>query len=210
MPMRYANEDDVLAQLRMTAADPQYARLVRLENGLCDTFDHKVGTSFGVAPVAETRTILIGIYSPAPYLFGSDRYSSPRLILPTPIRSVTAIETGGDWNGTVWVGGQALTTDAYRLTNETDQGFYAIDLHAGTWAGVVRVTGVWGDQATLTVPDDVREALTFVTVDEYRTRQMSPADLSGPDGITVGTRNPWRFEIVKAAIDRHSVVQVLV
>ncbi|MDQ3222151.1 MAG: hypothetical protein M3Q75_01555, partial [Gemmatimonadota bacterium] len=151
MPMRYANEDDVLAQLRMTAADPQYTRLVRLENGLCDTFDHKVGTSFGVAPVAETRTVEahwswyptwerdIAVYP-----------SSSYLVLDTPIRSVTAIETSGDWNGVTWSGGTTLLADEYRLTNETDQGFYGIDGWPFTWAGVVRITGVWGDQATLT------------------------------------------------------------
>ncbi len=217
MPMRYANEDDVLAQLRMTSADTQYARLVRLENGLCDTFDHKVGTSFGVAPVAETRNASVVSSSPALYpfgnpydIFGSVLYGTNRLILDTPIRSVTTIEIGGTWGGSAWTDGTALISDEYWLSNETEQGYYAIDLGYGSWVGVVRITGVWGDQATLTVPDDVREALTFITVDEFRTRNASPADLSGPDGITVGTRNPWRFEIVKAAIDRHSVVQVLV
>ena len=218
MPMRYANEDDVLNQLRKTADDAEYARLVRLENGLCDMLDHKTGTSFGTAPVAETRSVSlefgVGVgygYSPSPvYYWTPLRGGSHRLVLDTPLRSLTGIETGGTWNGATWDDGTALTTDEYRLTNQTDQGSYAIDLVSGTWGGVVRITGIWGDQATETVPDDVREAMTFLTINEWHQRNASPFGQIGPDGILVTPRNPWGFEVVKAAIDRHRVVEVLV
>lgn len=217
MPMRYANEADVLDQLRLEDTSDEYDRLVRLENGLCDLFDHKIGRSFGVAPVAEMRTI--GVYHGGvnidnywgiPLSYTSWFGHSPRLVLDVPLRSLTGIETGGTWNGTGWDDGTALAADEYRLTNGTNQGYYAIDLISGTWSGVVRITGVWGDQDTQAVPDDVREALTFLTVHEWHQSNGSTAGLIGPDGLTVPTRNPWAFERVKTAIDRHALVQVMV
>jgi hypothetical protein len=217
MPMRYANEDDVLALLDLDSGSDEYDALVRLENGLADMFDHKVGTAFGTAPVAELRSVAVlhgggGWFYPEYYglPIWSTSPASYRLIIDTPIRSVTGIVTGGTWNGTTWDDGTTLTADEYRLTNHTNQGYYAIDLTAGTWSGVVRITGIWADQVALDVPDDVRQAMTFLTVNEWHTDHASPAGYIGPDGIMVSPRNPWAFEKVKAAIDRHTVVGLLV
>lgn len=216
MPFRYANEDDVTAGIEADAAESgiDMEAVYRLENGLCDVFDHKIGRSFGTAAVAEMRTVWVG-NTIAPYFWPID-YAywglrpSDRIILNVPLRSLTGIETGGTWNGTDWDDGTALDADDYRLTEHTNQGFYAIDLVNGTWSGVVRITGIWGDQSDATVPDDVREALTDLTINQWLTRQSSPAGLIGPEGFQVPTRNPWNLELVKAAIDRHRVVQVLV
>lgn len=212
--MRYANEDDVLALLDLTTESDEYDALVRLENGLADVFDHKVGTTFGTEPVAEMRTIgiqpIVATWTPHGVTWHRDWTDSHRLILDIPLRSVTSIVTDGTWNGTTWDDGTTLTADEYRLTNATNQGYYAIDLTAGTWSGVVRITGIWADQVALDVPDDVRQAMTFLTVNEWHTDHASPAGFIGPDGLTITPRNPWAFEKVKAAIDRHSVVQVLV
>lgn len=217
MPMRYATETDVLALTDIETsmdADSEYAQIVRLENALCEVFDHKVGTSFGTSPVAEMRTIWIG-NTAAPYFWpityhGWALTASTRLILDVPLRSLTGIETGGTWNGTGWDDGTALTADDYRLTNETNQGFYAIDLVAGAWSGVVRITGIWADQATLTVPDDVAQALTEITVKEWHRRHMSPAGQIGPEGLAILPGNPWNLDYVKTVIDRYTVVEVLV
>lgn len=204
MPLRYANEPDVLGQLGVTNPGTEYDRLVRLENGLCDTFDHKAGRSFGVAPVAETRDVSAWASGTYPNAFTS------RLILETPIRTVTRIEIDGIWNGIAWTGGSVLAAGDYWLTHHTDEGSYAIDLDSGHWYGTARVTGVWADQPTAGVPDDVREALTFITLDEYRARNASPAGEIGPDGLMVRVRNPWRFELVRTAIERHQITRILV
>ncbi len=202
MPMRYANESDVLGQLGVVNPSADYSRLERLESGLCDTFDHKVGRSFGVAPVAQTRTVSLSVTWSS--------MASPRIILETPIRSVTSITVDGTWNGTAWTGGTVLAADDYLLTNEVDSLFYGIDLGVYGWSSRIRVSGVWGDQSILGIPDDVREALTFITVDEWRTRNASPAGEIGPDGLMVRARNPRRFELVTQAIERHHVARVLV
>lgn len=196
--MRYANLGDVLAQLKL---DPdkhgdRIDRVIRLEAALCQTFDERTGTAFGAPPVAETRTLT--------------GRASPRLILTTALRSVTGIATGGRWDGSQWDGATTLDADRYRLANRTAQGYHAIDLMGGSWYGAVHVTGVWADQLHANVPDDVVEALTFITVETYRQQTASPADQIGPDGMMVQPRNPWAYEQVKAAINRHTVVQVTV
>ena len=224
--MRYANEADVLAQLRMNASDDPEAveRVIRLENGLADTFDHKIGRSFGTAATAETRTIHVGPVAGDWFLFGwpvASWYTpflgttSHHLVLDVPIRSVTSITTGGTWDGSAWDDTTALTADDYLLANETEQGSYAIDHLSGTWGGLVHITGIWGDQAITAatvddVPDDVREAMTFLTIHEYHQESASQAGLIGPDGMAVPARNPWGFERVKSAIDRWRLVEVLV
>lgn len=222
MAMRYANEADVLAQLKLDPEsgddDAAIDRVTALEEGLCLTMDQKLGRSFGTAPVAETRSVVVGPmtgYGWSGPLWPMDLSSftssgSPRLILDVPLRSVTGIETGGTWNGTGWDDGETLTADQYRITNQTNQGFYAIDLVSGTWGGVVRITGIWGDQDTEDVPADIREAMTFVVAETYRMQQASPADQIGPDGMIVNPRNPWKYEFVVQAIDRHQLVKVLV
>lgn len=217
MPMRYAVESDVLSLTDVTNPGDEYDAIVRLENAMCDVFDHKTGTSFGAAPVAEARSVLAGPIGGTWYGFGwpLDYWStttaqSYRLILDMPLRSLTGIETGGTWNGTAWDDGTALTVDEYRLTNHTDQGYYAIDLTAGTWSGVVRITGVWADQVTASVPDDVAQALTEITVKEWHRRHMSPAGQIGPEGLAILPGNPWNLDYIKTVIDRYTVVELLV
>lgn len=216
MPMRYADEEDVLLQLRLTEESDEYDRLVRLENALCEVFDYKTGMAFGEDPNDETRTVAIansasyppfGVRFPYDYGYG---YATPRLVLSVPLRSVTSIEWGGTWNGTTWVGGTALTTADYMLTNRTSQGYYAIDRIGSSWGGSLRITGIWADQMSEDIPLDVVEALTFLTINEWHTDNASPAGQIGPDGMFIPTRNPWNFERVKAALDRHTVVEVLI
>jgi hypothetical protein len=210
--MRYADEAAVFAQLKL---DPvaegdaaAIARVVALEEGLALTLDEKLGTSFGVAPVAETRTVAAppsrGLYE---WTSSSD---ASRLILTTPVRSITGIETGGSWNGTAWINGATMTVDQYRLTHRDRYGlYYAIESVFGSWNGVVRITGVWADQPTAAVPADVREAMTFVTAETYRMQHASPADEIGPDGLAVRPRNPWAYEQVKGVVSRYQTVRVL-
>lgn len=194
--MRYADVDAVLALLQMDDAHDEYNALIDLEEGLCDVLDQKIGRSFGVEPVAETRTVAA--------------CGSPRLVLSTPVRSVTAIVVGGAWDGSAWQGGTTLAADEYRLTNQTRQGFYAIDLTGGTWAGAVRITGVWGDQPTADVPADIREVMNDVTVQEWHRRHASPAGEIGPGELTVRPANPWTLSYVAETVKKYKVTRILV
>lgn len=201
MPMRYAHTDDVLNQLKLSASNPahatQIARLERLENGLCDAFNEKVGTSFGAIPDEETRTV--------------QAVGSPLIALKPNARSVSQVAVGGIWDGAVWADETVLDLgDWIEWRNGPTGNVIAIAANSGVWFGPVRVTGIWDDQPTEVVPADVREALTFITIDEYRVRNASPAGEIGPDGLAIPVRNPWRFTFVRSAIDRHRVRRVKV
>lgn len=190
MPMRYANENDVLTQLGMTRLDAGYARLVRVENGLCNTFDAKTGRSFGVTPVPEWRTV--NVLANGTYAW--------RIVLETPVRRVLAVE----------IDGVEVPDDRYHITNTVRGVSYMINLSAAFWGGDVRIRAIWADQPEFDVPDDVREALTFLTVDTWRLQEASPSGLIGPEGMSVRPRNPWNFETVTTAIERHQVARILV
>lgn len=215
MPMRYANEDDVLALLQMDDSADEYDSVVRLENGLCDVVDHTIGTSFGTTPTAETRTVYIATTTTYPTLGFPYDYSyayaswSPRLVLSVPLRSLTSIVTGGTWDGSAWDDGVTLETSDYLLTNRTEQGYYGIDRIGGSWGGIIHVTGVWGDQTTLTVPDDLAQALTELTVKEWHRRHASPAGEIGPGDLIITPGNPWNLEYIKATLDKYTVVEVM-
>lgn len=198
MPMRYATEATVLAMLKIASTSTaEIARVVELENGLAAAFDGKLGRSFGGSATATTRT-----FTAAP---------SPVLVIGGGARTVTGVETGGTWDGTDWMNATALGADEWRVWSQTPNGvIYAIELLAGDWIGAVRVTGVFADQQDGAVPDDVREALTTLTVKEYRRRTASPSEQVGPDGLIVATPSGWNDPTVQAAIAHHRVVKVVV
>jgi hypothetical protein len=199
MPMRYAPQPDVLAHLNInTSSSEAIARVTALENGLADAFDAKVGRSFGVAPVAAERTIT------APGV-------STLLVVLGGIRSVTGITTGGTWDGAMWLTPEILDADDYALwATDRDGISYGIESFIGAWVGPVHVTGIWADQSTESVPADIREAMTFLTVRQYRRLTASPTDLVGPDGMTVPTPHAWDDPLVKTAIERHRLVEVVI
>jgi len=216
--MRYADRAAVLAELSLQSDNPDDAlaiqRVEGIEEGLCDTFDAKVGRSFNEVALPETRTVTVGApYRPVtnsyPLMDAAGWPRSPRLVLAVPLRSLVGIEEGGRWDGGAWVDGRTLTTDEYLLTYKAKDGYYGIDRLGGSWPEMVRVTGMWADQPVSDLPADVREAMTFLTAETYRQQQASPADELGPDNMVVRPRNPWRYEQVVMAIKRHKIVKVL-
>lgn len=230
MPMRYANEADVISLLVSEGApapdNAELDHLRRVENGLADNFDEKCGTTFGVAPTPETRTVtMTGEYvMTGEWWYRADsvffdgpmyrvRVEAPRnqIILGTRLRNVPVIETGGTWDGTEWIDGETLDSADYQLNYWTPEGYWGIVNTASDWEGYVRITGVWADQSSgVTVPADVREALTFLTIDQWRALHSSPQGVLGPADQQISIRNPWQYESVKQAINRHRVVKLIV
>lgn len=192
MPMRYADEAAVIAQLKTVSSE----RVVKVENGLADAFDGMTGRSFGEAPVAETRTVEGGRNSV--------------LVIPSGIRSVTRIEIAGTWDGTAWVDGDEVPSNQYRLLMQSRDGVaYGIAGVDRYWDGAVRITGIFGDQVVEAVPADVREALTMATVKEYRRLTSSPQEMVGPDGLTVPTPSGLTDPQFKAAVEKYRIVEVI-
>lgn len=188
--MRYADRADLLDLLQLDPARhaAKIARLERIENGVADAIDAKVGHGFGVVPVPETRSLISRIY-------GS-------VVLSWPARSVVSLSIDGevvdplsysvpdpDRNGYIW------QIRLRGLEPHWVLGYYC----------AVEVAAVWSDQPITDVPDDIREAATFITADQYRALNASPVGEIGPEGLSVTIRNPWSFTTVKEAINRHRV-----
>lgn len=194
----YADLPTVKAMLNITGMDAD-DRLDALNTALSGLLDEAMGRGFGTAATAETREVTLAS-------------ASPRLISSTGIRTVTAIETGGEWDGTTWQDGDLAATTDYRLTLLDHSGLYwGIDHLAGSWSGTVRVTGTWGDQPEALVPDDVVEAANVLVATAYKRDEAGAnGDQIGPDMMPVTPRNGWKDERVMRAIDRHRVVRLVV
>lgn len=170
-PTNAAHADDLLM---LQAIDEEISRV----------WDEKAGWT----ALAATRTF-IPLYDRAGHL-----------ILPTPVRSVSAVAITGDAAETLAVGDWVLTTVtaggvAYGL-ERLDGGGWPVDTRRSS----VAITADWTDTVPTDVPAAVTDAVTFVTIETYRQRKTAPTGEIGPDGFTIRPRNPWAFEVVKQAL----------
>lgn len=184
MPMRYANQDDVLSQIQRTGSAPDLARIVRLENGVAEAIDELLGRTFGTP---TPRTVAVTAM----------RYEAPiqTVMLPELVRSVDAVT----------IDGTTVDPADYELAYRIEDGYRAVRFSAPV-IGKVAVTGIWeSDPLDGPVPDLIREAATAITVDEYRVRNATPTGEIGLDGLVVPVRNIWRYTLVKQAIKRYRI-----
>lgn len=199
----YADLDSVRRILQLEdawepEADDANARLTALNAALSAAFDAKCGRTFGTGGTAATRDV----WAPDP----------PSDTLPLPgagIVSLSGVTVDPSWTGAAWVGGYALPAAEVLPTMQDVTGAYlALRRPLGwRWTGLVRVTAVWRD-STGGPPADVVEALNFLVAEEYKAERASPESMTGPDGMSIPTRNPWKFERVRAVIDAYRVVVV--
>ena len=198
MAFRYANRDDVLAELDIDGDDagnqPVIAQIERMESALASAFDQKVGRSFGVAATPSTRLVHVG-------------RRADTAVLQSPARIVNAVHRGGQWDGTEWLDEQEV--EGWYSVYSSDHLIYGLRRSAG-WDGDIRVTAVWGSDSEDGVPDDVSHALTWLTVRQHRRVTASPNELVGPEGFTVPTPHAWDDPVVKEIIEKYRVVEVIV
>lgn len=176
------------------------AMLASIDAAVSQAFEHKAGYDVALSPIwgedvtADEATVTISPW----------RSDGRLLFLPRPARSISEIRIAGDYD-------QTLTADQWTGWHVTTAGdILAVRLIDGSvWpygGGTlwVEVDAVWSDSAVgPTVPTLVTEAVTFITVDEFRMRKASPTGEIGLDGFTTRPRNPWGYELVKTALAAH-------
>lgn len=199
-----------LGELDAAEAEAAAARLAALDTALSMIFEEKVGRTWSDTPPDETVRVVTATLGP-------QRWPSPVLTLPPPgITSLASVVVGPTWDGDDWSGGEAVPPEAVLPIWQAEDGAYLGLLlgiswpwsggtwYGSSWSGVVLVEAIWADRAGA-VPADVVEAVTFLVAEEYKTERQSPEGLTGPDGLAIRTRNPWKFERVRAVIDAHRV-----
>ncbi len=225
--MRYADPESVylLTEIDPDTADPQeLIALDNLELAVAAVIDAKCNRTFDGGVVPSTRALGYNpglvyyadrVYIPESGLwffgdFYAGDYSNP-YISSTGLRNVTQVMAGGTWSGLAWTGEAALAIDTWQLSFKRKDGWYqGITIPSYRYADI-RVTADWEDGAEgATVPADIREAATFILVDEWRIRHMSPAGEIGPAGLAIYLRNAWEYEMVKSAIANHAFRQMVV
>lgn len=176
------------------AGGPELTALAAIQKAVTLALDEKIGRRFGA--VTATRTVRAS-------------GTSDLLILPNGNLTVTAVSSDG----------VVIAADLYERT------FVALDGQAGAlrsltggyWYGEFDVTGSWVDTAPLdlagtqpTVPDDLTYAASYIIAKQYQRQNLAPTGLSGPDGTVLHVVNPWKDELVQAAIRRHRLSEVVI
>lgn len=200
--MGYADLASAKAQLSLDDEDPtdaaDIALLVECDDAVAVLFEQKAGYDVartpiwgaGVTATATTRT-LDGEVGP-----------SDVLLLPVPARSVADVQVVGEsaeaLDGNRWIAWNTTTGGVSRSVKRIDGAGWPV--RDGKTR--IAVTAVWADGPVGGDPPAiVVAACTFLAVDEFRMRKMSPAGEIGPDGFTIRLRNPWNYELVKTAIE---------
>lgn len=176
------------------------ARLTELQKVVSLLIEEKTGRIFGGAAVAVARTV-----------DGPVAESDDVLLLPSPVRSVSAVAITGNSPATLTAYDPATKLGDYLLWMPGRQG----DYHAlrrvqnGWWParnGIdrVNVTAVWSDtESGGAVPADVTYVANYLIAELFKAEQASPAGFTGPDGATVPIRNPWTQETVKTVLRKY-------
>lgn len=210
--MPYADLDRVRRILDLEGAEGAEATaitadLTALNTSLSAIFEDKVGRSWSATP-ATARTEAIVARSAA----------SGVLTLPPPgITELVSLTIGPEWDGSAWSGGEAVAdlSEVVPVWRTDDGAYLGLQIgrslawpwslgtwYGGVWTGTVLVEAIWADQGGA-APPEVTEALTFLVAEEYKAERASPESQLGMDGLSIPTRNPWRFQRVQAVIDKY-------
>lgn len=168
------------------------ARLTALRAAVSAYIEEQTGREFGVI---ATETVAI---RPGPR-------TVDLLLLPKPVRTISAVTLDPESTGTAWTGGTALPLTAFDLAMVLEDGT-ALAMQrtdGGTWPALVVIAANWGDaDSVATVPDDITYAANYLIAERFKLEQASPAGQIGPDGSVVPIRNSLKDPLVTATVER--------
>ncbi len=195
--MGYADTDLVKRLIGPTAATwgaDDLARIAALDEAVSLVFEDKTGRTFGIPSAAALRYV--------------DGAGTDTLVLPVPIRTITSVVVNPTaWSGSAYTGGVTLASTYYvKVPNNATADIWLMRrIDGGVWYGPVAITGSWADtDADTAVPEDVVYAISRLVAETWKAEQASPAGFTGPDGMTVPIRDPWKDSLIAAVISRHA------
>jgi hypothetical protein len=138
-------------------------------------------------------------------LCGAPCGSSPCLVLPIPVRTITSVTIDG-----------VATTDYRPIYVDLAGRAHGLEATGATvWYGEIVVTGDVGSGAALdgegtaATPAEIVEAASVIVAGYLRKDRAADGEVSGPEGLTFRPGNPWNDERVKRAIVRYRVAPPL-
>lgn len=179
-------------------SEPELARIQALLPTVSAIIEHETGATFGDA---QSETLAVESYTGTGAL----------LYLPKGLRTLTSVTASPEWVSGAWSGGTLLTSDDYRLTSRTVDGYYrTLYSTAGYWYyGPYLVTGLWEDSSD-EVPEDIHYLANYLTAEIFKKQKASPAGFVGPDGASVPVRNTFSEPEVKKILAMHRLNRGLV
>lgn len=201
--MGYADIASAAAQLNLdldaTADADAIALLAECDDAVSRLFEVKAGYDAAQSPIWRGAGATVPATTKS--VWGDVGYADV-LTLPVPATTITDVQIAGYSPETLvaadWMAWNASTLGIARSVRRLDGNAWPVR-SSQTY---VTVTGSWADGPQAADPPElVVSACTFLAVEEYRLRTMSPAGEAGPDGFTIRPRNPWNYTIVTAAIE---------
>jgi hypothetical protein len=199
----YADLASAKAQLQLSDENADDANRIALLTECDETvstlFEQKAGYDAAQTPIWRGADADI---DPTPRTVWGEIGYGDVVLLPVPATGITDVQIAGLYPETLttadWIAWNADVLGAARSVRRIDGSYWPVR-DGRTY---LTVTALWADGPKAEDPPAlVVNACTFLAVEEYRMRQMSPAGEIGPDGLSIRPRNPWGYELVKGAIE---------
>lgn len=210
--MGYADLASAKAQLSLDDTDADDANriviLMECDAAMSLAFEAKAGFDVAYTPIwrgadADVDPIARTVYGDGGYLAGGFWNWIPSMLTLPAAATITDVQIAGEYPETLttddWLAWNASLDGPVRQIRRLDGAAWPSRLDGRTY---VTVTAHWADGPRAEdAPAAVVNACTFLAVEEYRMRVMSPAGELGPDGLSIRPRNPWNYTIVTTALE---------
>lgn len=183
-----------------TFSADQDARLTALQKAVSLYIEQATGRQFGIVTIEQVAVRRRGqaVYT---------------LMLPKPVRTITAVTLDPVNTGTAWSGGTALPLSGVERAMITvrDEALALVRSDGDVWPMLTVVTGNWADSDSDTaVPDDITYVANYLMAERFKLEQASPSGQIGPDGSVVPIRDALRDSMVRETVDKYAINRIVI